>query len=355
MVDLPFLRRGDDSSKHANEHSFSKDEGDEDDWTYVVAFSPKGENAGWERLEDWRGMKEPVTETTFELNVENLREGTYRLFRVDGEGKFRQVQGGKGWKIENETEEKDPEVRRLERKVDRLLDEKNGGAQDAESMEAEMNAIIKKSALSSEEFMKRHGDKLALAAFDIEPDSGDDGEDMSFEDWQESPVFASFYDLINNPEKAEGLGSAAGGIMENFMQGMEGDSGGRQTEPIDQQAEEAHRPEEKKSEMDNIQGFEDLSDEVEPPSKKKLTEAERKRQQVEKARREMEAEEERKKQSEPTGESEQQPPQEPEQQEEPDEQPEPEPEVEEETEVEEQEQTTETETSDAVEEIVEEL
>lgn len=201
-----------------------------DEWVfshYEVKYSPKNEG-GWNTVsvggqEKW-GY--PITEREFRANMTELDPGQYRLWSVDERNIHHPPRDqDEEWVITVDDNtptqtDTDPSVQRLEQKVDALagrLEDSGGMPHDPDQMVEYARAQIAMGALNSEQFLNRYGAEIAMGVL-----GGNSAEEegIGFDEWQESPIGATIYESLNDPQKVEDLGQAFGSAGSNFLGGF---------------------------------------------------------------------------------------------------------------------------------------
>lgn len=193
-------------------------------------------NDGWEPVSGYDDLDQPIDEQTFRYNEEPLEPGKYRLFAVDNNLNV-QPPDGEGWAItvEDDTaDEPDPEderFRRLEQRLEQIAQDDQTG-NDPQELVEQQKASITLQLLQSPEFLRQHGDKIALSMFDLDglPMGGGGGGDglPAYDQFSESPTSAALYSIFNTAMEdpgqfeqiTESLGRGAGQAMSGALQGM---------------------------------------------------------------------------------------------------------------------------------------
>lgn len=201
-------------------------------WThdhYEVKHFPAEGNKGWQQVEVG-GQAEwgyPITEREFRANMPELEPGKYRLWSVDTNNIHHPPkEEDEGWviSVEDDTPSRaessgERATRRVEQKIDQLearLEEQNGMPHDPEKMTEYARAQIAMGALNSPEFLNRYGAEIAMGVLGGSKDKGE----MGFDEWSDSPIGATIFQAINDPQKVEQLGEAAGKAGSSFMGGF---------------------------------------------------------------------------------------------------------------------------------------
>ena len=201
------------------------DSGPEDDGPDAYRVVRKTDKGGWKPVEEFDRMDEPIDKGTFEYNAAPLQPGEYRLFAIEGNLQ-RQPPEGQGWVLQIEGEQRDDEqddqIRKLERKIDRMASsETQQEPQDPQELVEKQKASLQLAALQSEDFLRKYGDEIVLGMFDAGPGGNDDGSAIGFEDWQENPVGSTLYETLNmvreDPQQVEALGQAIGRGVGTFV------------------------------------------------------------------------------------------------------------------------------------------
>jgi hypothetical protein len=157
--------------------------------------------------------------------TENWKPGTYSLQgrRSDGtltDFLWRFELEGEGDHLDAETEA----IRRVERKLDRLENEESESV-DPEAALEQMKFKVGIEALGNEQFMTRHGDRVAASVLGV---GGRDGLDL--DEVEEHGFAALAVDAYNNPEKieigSEKVGEALSAAFDGFESGSDGGSDG---------------------------------------------------------------------------------------------------------------------------------
>jgi len=205
------------------------DDPDSEDGPDAYRVVRKTEKGGWKPVDDFDDMDEPIERDTFEYNASPLKPGEYRLFAVK-DNLQTQPPEGVGWILEvdgdrDRDDGQDDEIAELKREIRAMRSETadaEQGAEDLDPSEAveRQKASIQLAALNSEQFMSRHGEKIALAMFG-DGSGGGGGSSMEFDDWQDNPVGASLFETLKmareEPEQIERLGEAIGRGAGSFM------------------------------------------------------------------------------------------------------------------------------------------
>lgn len=210
--------------------------GDDDDPDapdhYRVVHMPADQRGdGWQPVNGYDEMDTPITEQTFRYNEEPLDPGSYRLFAVQN-NLNQQPPDGEGWSIEidpeptTETTDEDSEMRRLERKIDRLQAEgadQDDGEEDIQDVLEQKKAALSLKLMEEPEFIRRHGDKLALSMFDVDssPSGSDEDTLPDYEQFDENPGKSALYSLLkqaaDDPNQfsqiMESVGEGAGSLL----------------------------------------------------------------------------------------------------------------------------------------------
>ena len=218
------------------QNSDEDEDGDGPDFYRVVK---KGPNGGWNAVDGFDEMDEPLDKQTFEYNAADLDPGEYRLFAVknnlntqppEGEGWVLQVEGS------NRDQKPDDEIGEIKREIRamRESDEQEAPADPQDAVERQ-KASLQLAALQSEDFLKRYGDQIILSMFDSDGSGGgSDSTEIGYDDWQENPIGASLFETMHmvkdEPEQVERLGEAIGRGVGSFVgSAADGYAGGDQS------------------------------------------------------------------------------------------------------------------------------
>lgn len=213
---------------------------------YTVCYRKLSGNSGWSPVEGYERMERPITKDDFEYNEAPLAAGRYRLFALDENERRRQPPKEHGWKHKEPdpdaepattTADPDPDPERIaeraaEKAAARIREERGPQHDDPEVLKARLQANVMERALANPEFMARHGEEVALAAFDAHRDDGNE-DGPGYDEWSDDPVGATFYNLTQTmtkePEKVEdmgkAMGSGAGAFLDGLAAGAQGDGG----------------------------------------------------------------------------------------------------------------------------------
>lgn len=239
------------------------------DWEldhYEVKVHRSGQNSGWQQLEDLGEFSYPFSEKEFLANkpIDTLEPGTYRLWAIDQKGLQhppREEEDQWSRKVEGETK-KDDGTDRLQRELSQLRRElreekeaeaeaaANQAVQDPQQLLESARVQLALQALQSEQFVKHHGERIALSAFDTGPDR-DEG-DMDYEKWRDDPIGASIWQMMEEPEKAENMGRVFGNVGSQFAQGFMANLDGDDVADVMTPEEEEAAEEEKQQRRENL-------------------------------------------------------------------------------------------------------
>ena len=210
--------------------------GDGPDSYRISHMTDKG---GWEPVDGYDDMAEPIDKQTFEYNAAPLEPGEYRLFAVKS-GMNRQPPEGVGWTLSVEGDDRGPdqaaddELRRELQALRAEMQENSGStAEDIQEMLEKQKAAVGMQMLQNEEFVRRYGDKLALSLLDVDDGSGGSGVEMEdFETFKDNPISATAYQLAStaaeDPEAVEQLSQSVGNSLGSFLGGAAGGMAGQQ-------------------------------------------------------------------------------------------------------------------------------
>lgn len=207
------------------------DEDEEDDEPvidhYAVCHSSPRTNGGWEVVDEFGDLDEPIDFETFEFNYPGTLEGgRYRLFAVDTKGIRRSPSDGFDWKEKIEGDMPQPRdtdpARAAEEAARRAVEEAQDQGpeiEDPDRLEEVQRAKLRGMALSNPEFAARYEEHIANWMFDTSADE----EEVGVEDWDERPLAATLAKATDDPETfgalGENLGTAAGSFMDGFYAG----------------------------------------------------------------------------------------------------------------------------------------
>lgn len=200
-------------------------------------ISRKTEKGGWQPVEGFDNLKNPMDKDVFEYNAAPLEPGQYRLFAVKDHLNTRPPDGV-GWTLEIEDDSRATRSP-TDEKIDRLMSEiselKNGnGHLDPTEAVEQQKAALQLQALQSPEFIQRHGDKLVMSMFGGDFDGGG-REQPGFDDWNENPFGAALFSAVSTlqdePAKIKDVGEALGGSIGAFLGGAADGVAPRQEQP----------------------------------------------------------------------------------------------------------------------------
>lgn len=204
-------------------------------WTgFRVSHQPPN-GGGWIPVEEFDKLEEPIAKDEFLYNTGELEPGKYRIYAIrkgmNKKPSDHPLYEAEGWthEVEAPNEEADAEIRRLERKLDMLMDAQSGPSaeeemlmSDPDTLDKQLAVRMKMAALNSEEFMRRHGEQVMLSMFATGA-TAPKRDSPGYQDYQESPIGAAMYETfsaaMNEPEKLERVGQAIGGGLGRFMAG----------------------------------------------------------------------------------------------------------------------------------------
>jgi hypothetical protein len=172
---------------------------------YRVSHQQNG--SGWQPLDGYDKLDEPITKQTFEYNEESLDPGQYKLFAVK-DHLHTQMPDGVGWKLTveddtaNEASPKEEQIRELEEIVEQYKQDQQS-TDDTEQLIERTKQTMALQLLQNPIFLQEHGDRIALSMLGADSTIGTDIE-------ADPPE----YDL-NLEEINELAQSAAGGIDDN--------------------------------------------------------------------------------------------------------------------------------------------
>jgi hypothetical protein len=226
---------------------FTGSDGDDSDGSegpdhYRIVHMSDG--GGWQPVDGYDDLDDPIDEQTFRYNEEPLTPGKYRLFAVEN-NLNKQPPDGDGWATTVEDDDPDEpdrensEIDELRREIRQLAQQQQGGdaEQDIQELMEKQKAAVSLQLLQSEEFLRHHGDKIALSMFDVDGVGGAAGGDDGLPDYDvfsESPTSAALYSIFNTAvsdpaefeQLTETLGSGVGSMMGGAVDGMAGGSDG---------------------------------------------------------------------------------------------------------------------------------
>lgn len=206
-------------------------DGDEDDSsTLNYRISHMTDKGGWEPVDGYEDMEEPIDRQTFEYNASPLEPGEYRLFAVSG-GLNRQPPEGVGWTLSVEgdnqpdtTTDTEDELRRELQALRAEVADDSDDSEDIQQMIEKQKAAVGLQMLQNPEFIKRYGDKLALSIMGV--DDGDDSGGVEMEDFEtfkDNPISATAYQIAStaadDPEAVEQLSQTMGNTLGSFLGG----------------------------------------------------------------------------------------------------------------------------------------
>lgn len=205
-------------------------ESDIDYW--CVRRMPFDGNGGFRSLDEWDEMDEPIDRQTFEWNHPDPDPGRYRLFAVQ-DSRYARPPEDVRWKWDvgdpsdstdrsaATSDEVDSELAALREEVRDLKDSRHPPDADPEVIQARIRAKVMELALQNPHFMRVHGEKVALAAFDA---LSQQRTRPDYEEFEDAPIGATFYTLcrtmIEEPHKFRELGENLGAGVEGFFDGM---------------------------------------------------------------------------------------------------------------------------------------
>lgn len=218
------------------------DDDPDDDGPDSYRISHMTDKGGWEPVDGYDDMAEPIDKQTFEYNAAPLESGEYRLFAVKS-GMNRQPPEGVGWTLSVEgddrtdtTTDSKSELRRELQALRAEVADDGNDSDDIQQMIEKQKAAVGLQMLQNPEFIKRYGDKLALSIMGVDDgDSGGGVEMEDFETFKDNPISATAYQIAStaadDPEAVEQLSQTMGNTLGSFLGGAaSGATGGVQTQ-----------------------------------------------------------------------------------------------------------------------------
>ena len=146
---------------------FGNDESEEIDH-YRVSHQRNGN--GWQPLDEFDELEEPISKQTFEYNARPLDPGQYKLFAVK-DNLHTKMPDGIGWKLtveDDTTDDLQPaeeRIQELEEKIEQLNSDQDQ-TDDIEQILKKRKAEAVLEVLEDPTFIEEHGDEIALSMLD---------------------------------------------------------------------------------------------------------------------------------------------------------------------------------------------
>ena len=154
---------------------FGNDEPDEHDEIDHYRVSHQRNGSGWQPLDEFDELEEPITKETFEYNAIPLDPGQYKLFAVK-DNLHTKMPDGVGWKltVEDDTTDESPSKEKRVQELEEQIEELETKQDQTDDIEQALEKRKAKAALKMLEdptFIEEHGDEIVLSMLDDDSDT----------------------------------------------------------------------------------------------------------------------------------------------------------------------------------------